>query len=172
MKEVIYNRDNLRDEDVNDLVVRIKVLLINNGKILIGNENSVFEFPGGHLEDGESFSDCLKREVKEETGIELDDNEIEDAFLRVVYLNKDYPQKGINRRNEIYYYVVKTNKKVDLSKTNYTENELKHNFKIEEFNLDEVIDRIKENIPNNEKNEVISRDMIIALEEYLKNTNH
>ena len=172
MKEVIYNRDNLRDEDVNNLVVRIKVLLINNGKILIGNENSVFEFPGGHLEEGESFSDCLKREVKEETGIELDDNEIEDAFLRVVYLNKDYPKKGINRRNEIYYYVVKTNKKVDLSKTNYTENELKHNFKIEEFNLDEVIDRIKENIPNNEKNEVISRDMIIALEEYLKNTNH
>ena len=79
---------------------------------------------------------------------------------------------GINRKNEIYYYVVKTNKKVDLSKTNYTENELRHNFKIEEFKLDEVIDKIKENIPNNEKNKVISRDMIIALEEYLKNTNH
>ena len=59
-----------------------------------------------------------------------------------------------------------------MSRTNYTENELKHNFKIEEFKLDEVIDKIKENIPNNEKNKVISRDMIIALEEYLKNTNH
>ena len=172
MKDVIYNRDNLSEEDINDVVVRIKVLLINDDKILIGNENSVFEFPGGHLEQGESFNECLKREVLEETGILLDDEEIEDAFLRVIYLNKDYPKIGINRKNEIYYYVVKTNKEVDLSKTNYTENELKHNFKIEEFKLDEVIDKIKENIPNNEKNKVISRDMIIALEEYLKNTNH
>ena len=98
MKEVIYNRDNLTEEDINDVVVRIKVLLINDDKILIGNENSVFEFPGGHLEQGESFNECLKREVLEETGILLDDEEIEDAFLRVIYLNKDYPKIGINRK--------------------------------------------------------------------------
>ena len=54
MKEVIYNKDNLTEDDINDVVVRIKVLLINDDKILIGNENSVFEFPGGHLEQGES----------------------------------------------------------------------------------------------------------------------
>ena len=172
MKEVIYNKDNLTEDDINDVVVRIKVLLINDDKILIGNENSVFEFPGGHLEQGESFNECLKREVLEETGILLDDEEIDDSFLGVIYLNKDHPKMGINRKNEIYYYVVKTNKEVDLSKTSYTENELRHNFKIEEFKLDEVIDKIKDNIPNNEKNKVISRDMIIALEEYLKNTNH
>lgn len=172
MKEVIYNKDNLTEDDINDVVVRIKVLLINDDKILIGNENSVFEFPGGHLEQGESFNECLKREVLEETGILLDDEEIEDSFLRVIYLNKDYPKMKKKKKNEIYYYVVKTNKEVNLSRTNYTENELKHNFKIEEFKLDEVIDKIKENIPNNEKNKVISRDMIIALEEYLKNTNH
>ena len=170
MKEVIYNNDNLNDSDVNDLVVRIKVLIINNNKILIGNESGLYAFPGGHLETKESFNDCLKREVKEETGIEIDDSEIYEPILKVVYLNKDYPNIGINRKNEIYYYVVKTDKKVDLSKTNYTKRELEKNYKIEEFDLDEVIDKITENIPNNEKNEVISRDMIIALKEYKKNT--
>ncbi len=171
MKEVIYNNGNLSDSDINDLVVRIKVLLINNNKILIGNESGLYAFPGGHLEKKESFNDCLKREIKEETGIEIDDSEIGEPFLKVVYLNKNYPEVGINRKNEIYYYVVKTDKKVDLSKTNYTKRELEKEYKIEEFDLDEVIDKITENIPNNEKNEVISRDMIIAIKEYKKNIN-
>ena len=28
-------------------------------------------FPGGHLEDGESVTDCVKREIYEETGLEI-----------------------------------------------------------------------------------------------------
>ena len=88
--------------------------------------------------------------------------------MKVNMLNKDWPEVGKNRNCEIYYYAVNTNKRPDLSKTNYTENEKKNNFKIEEFDLKEAITKIKENIPNNEMNKVISPDMISALEEYLK----
>ena len=28
-------------------------------------------FPGGHVEDGESYTDCVIREVREETGLEI-----------------------------------------------------------------------------------------------------
>lgn len=28
-------------------------------------------FPGGHLEEGEAITDCVKREMKEETGLDL-----------------------------------------------------------------------------------------------------
>jgi 8-oxo-dGTP diphosphatase len=31
------------------------------------------QFPGGHLEYGESFADCAIREVLEETGLEIGD---------------------------------------------------------------------------------------------------
>ena len=39
MKEIIYNYDYLSEEDITEVVVRIKVLLINNRNILLGNEN-------------------------------------------------------------------------------------------------------------------------------------
>ena len=39
MKEIIYNNDNINLSDVTSISVRIKVLLINNGKLLIGNED-------------------------------------------------------------------------------------------------------------------------------------
>ena len=166
MKEIVYNKDNLLDNDITELVIRVKALLLKNDKLLIGNENGVFQFVGGHLEEGEAFKDCLKREILEETGIEIDDNDIGNSFMKVTYLNKDWPKPGNNRKCEIYYYVVNTYKDIDLSKTNYTESELDNNFKIEILSLNESIKIIEENIPNNELNIVIAPDMILAINEY------
>ena len=171
MKETIYNYDYLTEKDITETVIRTKALIINNGNILIENENNVYQFPGGHLEDGESFNDCLKREILEETGIEIEDREIDRPFMKVTFMNKDWPDVGKNRKAEIYYYAINTNKKTDLSKTNHTENEFKNNYKIEEFNINEAIQKIQENIPKNEKNKIISPDMISAIEEYLHQTN-
>ncbi len=172
MKEIIHNYDNLEEKDITEIVIRMKALIINAGIIYIGNENGVWQFPGGHLEEGESFLECLKREVLEETGIELEDKEIGDSFMKVKFLNKDYPEVGKNRKAEIYYYAIKTNKKPDLTKVKYTKNEIANNFKIEEIPLNLAITKIKENIPNNEKNQVIAPDMISAIEEYLKLTQN
>lgn len=168
MKEIIYNYDYLSEEDITEVVVRIKVLLINNRNILLGNERSIYQFPGGHLEEGETFEECLKREIKEETGIDIENNEIEKPFMKVSYFNKDYPTKGVNRKSEIYYYAIKTSKTPNLDKVNYTENEKEGNFKLESIPLNKVINILKDNIPNNEKNKVITPDMIMAIEEYLK----
>ena len=92
--------------------------------------------------------------------------------MKVTFMNKDWPEVGKNRKAEIYYYVINTNKKPDLSKTNYTQNEINGNYKIEAFKIDESIDKIKNNITNNEKNKVISPDMISAIEEYLHLMNN
>lgn len=166
MKEIIYNNDNINLSDVTSKSVRIKVLLINSGRLLIGNEDGCFMFIGGHNENNEKLIDTLKREVKEETGIELDNEVINDPFLKIIYLNKDYPNKGENRESDIYYYAVETNKLPDLENVNYTESEINKHFQLINIDLNKAIDIIKENIPNHRDNEIISKDMIIALEEY------
>lgn len=172
MKEIIYNNDNINLSDVTSISVRIKVLLINNGKLLIGNEDGCFMFIGGHKEDNEKLIDTLKREVKEETGIELDSEVINDPFLKIIYLNKNYPNKGENRESDIYYYALETNKLPNLENVNYTESEINKHFELINIDLNKAIDIIKENIPNHKNNEIISKDMIIALEEYRRKNNY
>ena len=169
MLEKIYNYANLAEKDINDIVIRIKALIIKDDNILIGNGNNVWQFPGGHLEEGETFKECLKREVLEETGIYLDDDEIKEPFYKVTYLNKDYPTVGINRKNEIYYYLIETTKKIDLSKRKLTEQEIEANYQIIKLPLTEAITAIKENIPKNITNENIAPDMIAAITIYLNN---
>lgn len=167
MKEIIYNYDNLKDEDITEIVVRTKALIINNKKIILGNENNIFQFPGGHLEENETLEECLKREVLEETGIEIEDNEIKKLFMKVTYMNKDWPDKDKNRKSETYYYLIETNKDPNLDKVNYTEHEKNGNFRLEFIPLDESVDIIEKNISKNDKNKVIAPDMIIVIEEYL-----
>lgn len=167
MKEIIYNYDGLLDSDITETVVRTKALIINDDNLVIGNENNVYQFPGGHLKDDESFHDCLIREIKEETGINVLDSQIKGPFMKVTYLNKDWPKKGINRKSEIYYYIVLTKEKPDLTKTNYTESEKKKNFKIESLKLEDAVNIINKNIQTNDMNKIISPDMISAIYEYL-----
>ena len=164
MKETIYNYDYLNEEDITDVSTRVKALIINSDKeILLGKSDISYQFPGGHLEDNESLIEALKREVLEETGIELSNEEIDRPFYKVTYLNKEYPVKGVNRKSEIYYYVVNTDKEIDLSKVKLTENEIKNNYRVEKIPLLSSVDIISKN--NNDR--VIERDMIDAIEEYL-----
>lgn len=166
MKEVIYNYDNLIDSQITETVVRMKVLLINSDNIYLGYERNIYQFPGGHLEEGETFEECIKREVLEETGISVKDSEILNPFYKVTFLNKDWPEEGKNRRSEIYYYIVNTKEKPDFSRVSLTEHEKTGDFEVREIPLNNVIEEIEKNIKKNEKNKVIAPDMIEAIKEY------
>ncbi len=51
------------------LVWRDKQLLL--GKRMMKDQRSCWQFPGGHLENGESVVECAAREVQEETGLKV-----------------------------------------------------------------------------------------------------
>ncbi len=56
--------------------VGVGVMVFKGDKILFGKRKGShgageYAFPGGHIDYMESFADCAKREVKEETGMEV-----------------------------------------------------------------------------------------------------
>ena len=56
--------------------VGVGVMIWKDGKVLLGKRiqtrgQNEYWFPGGHLEQNESFEECAIRETKEETGITI-----------------------------------------------------------------------------------------------------
>lgn len=56
--------------------IGVGVCVIKDGKVLLGKRlnahgQGTWAFPGGHLEFGETVSECAVREVEEETGMQI-----------------------------------------------------------------------------------------------------
>lgn len=73
--------------------VGIGVMVIKNGRVLLCKRKGShgagqYAWPGGHMEHMESFDECIRREVREETGMEIDTI----RFLSLLNL-KDYAPK-------------------------------------------------------------------------------
>ena len=57
--------------------IGVAVIVIRDERVLLGKRinshgEGTWQFPGGHLEFGESIEDCAKRELFEETGLAID----------------------------------------------------------------------------------------------------
>ncbi len=160
MEKIIINDNNLNDEEINEIVKRVKVILINdNNEVLMGYSNNEYQLPGGHVENNELLIEALNREVKEETGIKLNIKKLNPIIVSNGYY-KDWPMVGNNRKVEIYYYEIKTNKKPNLNNTKYTINEIKGNYKLEYIPLDNIENVLIENNKIYEDKHGITKEMI------------
>jgi mutator protein MutT len=71
-------------------------LVFRDGKLLITQRHAgahlggLWEFPGGKREEGETFEECLARELREELGIEVIVGEIVES------LTHDYAEKSVH----------------------------------------------------------------------------
>jgi len=71
-------------------------LIFQNGKLLITQRHAGahlggrWEFPGGKREAGETFEQCLVREIREELGVEISVGEL---FEEIAH---DYPEKAVH----------------------------------------------------------------------------
>ena len=169
MKEIIDNRSNLKEEDVTEVVKRVKILIVNSkNEVLLGYSHHEYQFPGGHVEEGESLEETVIREIKEETGIELESVETEPFALLTGYY-KDWPKEGNNRKIEIYYYEIKTDEDYNLDNTDYTESEKEGNFELRRINLDNVEEELKKNIEEYGDEKGIAKEMLELFEIYKSN---
>ncbi len=73
-------------------------LVFRDGQLLITQRRpddhlgGLWEFPGGKREPGETFEECLRRELREELGIEVSVGEI------VETITHEYPAKTVELR--------------------------------------------------------------------------
>ena len=71
-------------------------LIFHHGKLLITQRHAdahlggLWEFPGGKREAGETFEQCLIREIREELGVEIS---VGSMFEEIRH---DYPEKSVH----------------------------------------------------------------------------
>lgn len=170
MKKIIFNDNNLDIEDIEDRVIKARIIMLNKDrKVYISSYADIYLFPGGKVERGEDICECARREVKEETGIELD-LENEEPFLLVQQFIKDYPQRVSdevfsNKLNETYYYLIHTNEVINNEKMDLMENELKNNFHTDLIGLDEISELLDNNNTINPRNKYFSREIYSVVKE-------
>jgi len=75
--------------------VGVGVVLVKGSKVLLGKRkgahgSGTWSFPGGHLEYGERVEECAKRELIEETGLEMGE------FLSGPYTNDVFQDEGMH----------------------------------------------------------------------------
>jgi 8-oxo-dGTP diphosphatase len=80
---------------VKKVQVGVGVFVKRNGKILVGKRKGshgagTWALPGGHLEPGESFETCCRREVLEETGLVINN------ISPVVFTNDVFQDDGLH----------------------------------------------------------------------------
>jgi 8-oxo-dGTP diphosphatase len=93
---------------INNFNIRVYGVCIREGKLLTLNESfmgkEVVKLPGGGLEFGEGTIACLKREFKEELGVEIT---VKDSF----YIQETFVPSLVkdNRQIVMLYFLVQIN---------------------------------------------------------------
>lgn len=168
-KEIILNLDSL---DINSNFVEVRkarALIINdNNRIILEKYADMYLLPGGKVEDLEDSLTGVKREVKEELGIDLG-YEMFIPFLRIKTCAKNYVTRNhiekVNRVTITDYYIVKGEFEVDYTKMDLTEFEKQANIEIELVDFTEALKLVRQP-SSNPKNKYFSSELEIVLNTY------
>ncbi|MEK7562515.1 MAG: NUDIX domain-containing protein [Patescibacteria group bacterium] len=84
-------------------------VLLKDGKVLLlrrfntGYEDGRYSLPAGHVDEGESFSQCAIREAKEEIGINLMPENLK--FAHLMHRLSDPEREGLRFRIDVFFVV-------------------------------------------------------------------
>ena len=170
MKEIIYNNDNVCENEINNELKRAKIVIENdNGELLLVFSNNNYFLLGGHIENNESDKQCIIREVIEESGVLIPFSESY-PFMKIRYYCRNYPKDGLNTKYTNNYYFMKYNLVPDISNTSLTEDEKNGNFRLEYINKKDVVNVLEKSL-DTARRRIVVRDTIDVIKEYLRLDN-
>lgn len=152
LEKIIINTDNLNDSEIDKYNNKVRAILIKDNKLLISRYAGITLLPGGKVDKDESLDEAITRELKEETGIIYNENELE-KYLEVKYYQKEYPTRTngtINRLLTTTYYIGKY-KGTNLDNANRTLSELLNGFSLELVDIDKLPELMDEKSDNPRK---------------------
>ena len=140
--------------------------LNSKDEILFGYADKTYQFVGGHVEDHEDLITALKREVREESGINLDLNYLT-PFLKIKYYSRDYPKEGLNTLTTNNYFVVRTDLEPNYGNQSLTDYEKEWEYTVKYIPKDKALEVLRNSLTDaKKKNPVL--DTIEAVSEFLK----
>ena len=170
MKKVVVNKYDLSDSDIDKEEKRVKILMFNSrGELLLCRVNGVYNFVGGHIENGETLGVCAQRELLEETGIRLDPSRFT-PFFELQQYEQNYYNLGKNYLTTIYFMEGNTDVHFDYSKRQLDSKEAKKDFSLAYVPFDEIENVLNQNRPvaKQAKREFITDEMLYVISEYKK----
>lgn len=173
MKEIVFNKQNLLDDDIQIFENKVKIILKNSkDELLVCKRNGVIHFVGGKKEKDETYKETAKREIAEETGIVISETDSKlESFLQMKQYQQNYYNSGKNCLLTITYLVCSTDEKFDYSKRNLDEKESKQNFTLEYIPMKDFMEELEKNreVAKKDNREFIITEMKYVFSEYIKN---
>ena len=150
---------------------KVRAIIENNNQYAITEEGGKIIFPGGKCDKDEEFIDAIERELKEETGISFNKNELTE-ILRLETFYEDFYDYRTDlkkpRHTITYYYYVKTNELINENNLSLTESEITENFKVQFVSKEELIKILNENHENTTNGIYFDEENQIILNNFFK----
>lgn len=168
MKEIIINKGKLKPDEITEVLDKSRIVLRNdNNEFILSHFERVYFLPGGKIELNETPVEAVKREVKEETNIDILLDDIE-PFALVKHYLRDYESKDgtiVNRLINTYYFTGFTSKD-DIEYFNLTIPEKRDDLRAFYIDMEEAKELLKEYNKENPKATYLALETLKVLDEY------
>ena len=169
--QVEFNEENLRREDITKVTRKVRVFVYNplTDEALIVHYAGLYMLPGGSIDKSETRIDAIKRELLEETGIEVEDQQLIPYLVINSYDKHYFDRKAglVNRHTETVFYKIETTASIDETKKKLTESEKKKKHSVSFVPLHNMKNLVESNDTTNEKRKQFDREIIVAINELL-----
>lgn len=174
MKIIINKTGSVPDENWMEFRKVRAIVKNQRNEYIISQEGGKVIFPGGKCDPNEDELSAIKRELKEETGLDFTDEELEQVLTLETYYDDfyDFRSSSIKPRHTITtYYYAETSKEIDLERLDLTNGEITQNFNIFFINKEGLLNLLSQDHSKAKNGKFFDEENRIILQKVLRHRN-